>query len=367
MDMYDMAVEITNKLENDLKVLIDTGREVVSKSAISAIAEVSALKNLSEAEKAEYIGDIQNTAARFEEAAKNIIYKGSRNDVSRVVESATASIRLLTNAAKDKDELITRKTAEAVAAKASDAVVNTIVAKYGVDVNVAKSIAGLVGTGGITAEAIATTANDILTATTDEITTGDYIALKANVVDKKKQLIVNWSKQDVANGYIVMGAKLGDKYEILATFDNPDTLSYTYTGAKKNKYYKFIVLAYKNIDGKQITTAVSKTLYASLKGSKKSNTKKLKIRNVKDANGKVTGEKKEITLNVGDTAKLNIKVVNETKIAKKIRKVKFESDNTGIVKVNAAYGTIEGVKAGKSTVYAYAQNGKAVQVSVTVK
>ena len=47
---------------------------------------------------------------------------------------------------------------------------------------------------------------------------------------------------------------------------------------KKGKYYKFIVRAYKVVDGQEITLAVSKTIHVATNGGKKGNAKAVDIK-----------------------------------------------------------------------------------------
>ena len=49
------------------------------------------------------------------------------------------------------------------------------------------------------------------------------------------------------------------------------------------------------------------------------------------------------------------------------RKIRYESSNPGIAKVNSKTGEITGVKKGKCYVYAYAQNGVCEKVTVNVR
>ena len=48
------------------------------------------------------------------------------------------------------------------------------------------------------------------------------------------------------------------------------------------------------------------------------------------------------------------------------RKIRYESSNPGIAKVNSKTGEITGVKKGKCYIYVYAQNGVYKKVTVTV-
>ena len=69
----------------------------------------------------------------------------------------------------------------------------------------------------------------------------------------------------------------------------------------------------------------------------------------------------------GKVKKLGAKQVNPKKgTVKKHEKLRYESTNTEIVRVNKS-GKIKGVAVGKCTVLVYAQNGVAKKIKVTVK
>ena len=76
----------------------------------------------------------------------------------------------------------------------------------------------------------------------------------------------------------------------------------------------------------------------------------------------------KVTVKKGKTVTIKSKVTKaSTKLKLKThRKVKYESSNSKIATVTSK-GKIKGVKKGTCTVFAYAQNGVAKKIKVTVK
>jgi hypothetical protein len=181
-----------------------------------------------------------------------------------------------------------------------------------------------------------------------------FSGLKAKANKTSKTSVkVTWAKVKGAKGYIVFGNKCGSAgYKKLATVK---TNKFTQKKLKKGTYYKYLVLAY-NSSNKIIST--SKTMHVATKGGKVGNAKSIKFTNVK----------KSITLNKGKKLSLATKTTPQSKKLKikNHRKVKFESTNSAVVKVNGK-GKIAAKKKGTAVVYAYAQNGVAAKVKVKVK
>ena len=122
---------------------------------------------------------------------------------------------------------------------------------------------------------------------------------------------------------------------------------------KKATYYKFIVVALDSA-GKVIST--SKVAHVATTGGKYANPKKVKVK-----------VKSKTKIQASKSKKLKAKQVNPaTGKVKKCRKLRYESTDASIATVSKS-GKVKGVAAGKCIVYAYAQNGIAKKVTVTVK
>jgi hypothetical protein len=174
-------------------------------------------------------------------------------------------------------------------------------------------------------------------------------------------ITLQWKKQKNADGYMVFGNVCGKKYKLLKTITKNSTTSFTQKKLKKGKNYKYLVVAYKNVNGQKMTISAAVVVHTNTKGGKVTVAKSLKVTDTKKK--AVT----KVTVKKGKTFQLKAAEVKEDKKLKikSHRKVKFESSNKKIATVNNS-GKITGKKKGKATVWAYAQNGifKAIQVTV---
>ena len=163
---------------------------------------------------------------------------------------------------------------------------------------------------------------------------------------------VKWAKVKGAKGYIIYGNKCGKSYKLIK---KTSSTSFTQKKLKKGTYYKYLVLAY---NSKNKVIATSKTIHAATKGGKVGNAKSVKFTNVKS----------KYSIKKNKTFKLKTKVTPQSKKLKikNHRKVAFESSNAKVIKVNSK-GKIKGLKKGSAYIYAYAQNGVATKVKITVK
>ena len=171
----------------------------------------------------------------------------------------------------------------------------------------------------------------------------------------KNSVTVKWNKVKNADGYIVYGAKCGakSKYKVLKVVSGKTT-SYTQKKLKKGTYYKYNIVAFKNINGAKVTTAVSKKIHATTLGGKYGVAKAVKV------------NKTKATIKKGKTFKIKASEIKKDKKIRRHRAICYESSNTAVATVNAK-GKVKGVKKGKCTIYVYAQNGVYKTVKVTVK
>ena len=151
--------------------------------------------------------------------------------------------------------------------------------------------------------------------------------------------------------YVVYGNKCGSKYKKLKKITST---SFTQKKLKKGTYYKYLVVAI-NAKGKTITT--SKTIHIATSGGKVGNPTKVTTVAKKDA----------VSIKAKKTFNLKAKSVAPKKVTvKKHRVIKYETTNPKVATVSSK-GVIKGVKKGTCYVYAYAQNGVAKKIKVTVK
>jgi len=184
-----------------------------------------------------------------------------------------------------------------------------------------------------------------------------YSLLRLRGIQKgKKKIKLKWNSIEGAAYYVIYGNKCGvkNRYKYITRVSGGKT-SKTFSKLRKGTFYKYIVSAF-DANGNEITT--SKTVHVITKGGKKTNCKKLKLRNTK----------RKKTLSVGGTYKIKTKQVKQNKKLKLVnhRKIAYESTNNAVATVNKQ-GRVTAVGTGTCYIYAYAQNGKAVRVEIVVK
>ena len=194
-----------------------------------------------------------------------------------------------------------------------------------------------------------------------------YGNLKARSVTQSNNSIkVEWTRISGADGYIVYGSRCNGngkvyKYKKLATITNGKTRTWTHTKLKKATYYKYIVKAYKLVDGKKVITDASVSIHAVTKGGNYGVAKTVSITKI--------GNKKnatEVILKKGKTAQITAVEVKKDKKIKHHRKLCYESSNTNVATVTSS-GMIKATGKGSCTVWVYAQNGVYKAIAVTVK
>lgn len=189
--------------------------------------------------------------------------------------------------------------------------------------------------------------------------------LKVRSVNQTKTSItLEWSKLDGVDGYLVYGNRCNTntktyKYQKLATITNGRT--WTHKNLKKGTFYKYIVKAYKIVDGKKVVTDTSVSIHVITQGSKYGIAKSVSVTKI--------GNKKnvsKITLKKGKTAQITAKEMKKDKKIRHHRKLCYESCNTAIATVTPE-GLIQAVGKGTCTIWVYMQNGAYKALTVTVK
>ena len=189
--------------------------------------------------------------------------------------------------------------------------------------------------------------------------------LKVRSVNQTKTSItLEWSKLDGVDGYLVYGNRCNTstktyKYQKLVTITNGRT--WTHRNLKKGTFYKYIVKAYKIVDGKKIVTDTSASIHVITQGSKYGIARSVSVTKI--------GNKKnalKITLKKGKTAQITAKEIKKDKKIRHHRKLCYESCNTAVATVTPE-GLIQAVGKGTCTIWVYAQNGVYAALTVTVK
>lgn len=236
-------------------------------------------------------------------------------------------------------------------------------------------IANGLGVSGETAEKIQAVAKDldvskdtilvtdktITSQKTDKDIKGAYFArIQARVSQiTQNNVKLVWNKVKGADGYLVYGNRCNTKkwiyeYKLTKTIKDSSKRSYIERKCKKGSYYKFVVRAYKNIDGKKVTIAVSKTIHVVTNGGKNGNA------------GSVMVNKTKISLKKGKSIRLKAKETKKKKKLRHHRQICFESSDPKVASISRN-GVVKGKKKGKCNIYAYAQNGIYKKVKIIVK
>ena len=189
--------------------------------------------------------------------------------------------------------------------------------------------------------------------------------LKVRSVNQTKTSItLEWSKLDGVDGYFVYGNRCNTrtktyKYQKLATVTNGRT--WTHKNLKKGTFYKYIVKAYKIVDGKKVVTDTSASIHVITQGGKYGIARSVSVTKI--------GNKKnvsKITLKKGKTAQITAKEIKKDKKIRHHRNLCYESNNTAVATVTPE-GLIQAVGKGTCTIWVYAQNGVYAALTVTVK
>ena len=223
---------------------------------------------------------------------------------------------------------------------------NKIANSYGVDSATAKLIY------------IYLTQNNISSETsslTEKVMTGTPVKGDGDYKGSNFGLLKAQTTKLTKNSVTVYGAKCGakSKYKVLKVVSGKTT-SYTQKKLKKGTYYKYNIVAFKNINGTKVTTAVSKKIHATTLGGKFGVAKAVKV------------NKTKATIKKGKTFKIKASEIKKDKKIRRHRAICYESSNTAVATVNAK-GKVKGVKKGKCTIYVYAQNGVYKTVNIKVK
>lgn len=197
-------------------------------------------------------------------------------------------------------------------------------------------------------------------------TTGFRRLRARSVKQTKTSVTLQWNIIEDADGYFVYGNRCNTgtksyKYRKLATITGGDISTWTQKDLKKGIYYKYVVKAYRMVNGKKVVTDTSISVHAVTGGGKYGNAKAVSVTQI--------GNKKnvsKITLKMGKTAQIKAKEVKKDKKIARHRKLCYESSNTKVATVTPD-GLIRATGKGTCTIWVYAQNGVYKALKITVK
>ncbi len=331
-------------------------KELVSANAKKILSDAQAV--LAAVEKIEAIGTVVNTAECGQKikAARDAYNKLTSDQKAKIPESmkkiltdAERAYAALQNGSQNGGENLTQEEKKQI---------QEIAKELGVSEETAAKIQAVAKELGVSVDTILLNDDTILKQKSENDVKGSTFArLKAKASKVTKTSVkLTWKKVKGADGYLVYGTKCGIKntYKLLKTVKKSST-AYTQKKLKKGGQYKYIVRAYKLVDGKKITIAASKTVHAHTAGGKYGNPKS------------VTVNKTRAYLVKGKSLKVKAAVAKTSKKLKRHRSVWvfFESSNTKVATVTKK-GVIKAKAKGTCTIYVYAQNGVYKEIKVTV-
>lgn len=213
----------------------------------------------------------------------------------------------------------------------------------------------------VSADTLKITDKTVTARKTDgDITGSSFVKIQARASKTtSKSVKLTWNRVKGADGYLVYGNRCNSggkkySYKLLKTITKGTTKTYTQSKLKKGTSYKYMVCAYKLVDGQKVTIAASKTIHAVTDGGKYGNAKSVKV------------NKTKVSIKKGKSYTIKASEVKKSKKLQKHRSLSYESSNTKIATVSKK-GVIKAKAKGSCTIYVYAQNGMYKTVKVTVK
>lgn len=206
--------------------------------------------------------------------------------------------------------------------------------------------------GTLSVEAITTMITETNTDKAD-VAGSTFAQMKLKATGKNRSIKLSWTKQTDIDGYLVYGAACGKAMTLLADI-SATAKSYTIKGLEKGKYYKFMIVTYKNIYGEKRAIDKSVTVHAITKGGKYNNPTK------------VTVKKAKLTIKNGKKMKLAPALKVKGKSKTHMAKFRYEVSDSSLITINKK-GQIRGLAEGSCDVYVYGQNGVYKKVRVVVK
>ena len=177
---------------------------------------------------------------------------------------------------------------------------------------------------------------------------------------------LQWNRLNDVDGYLIYGNRCNGngktyKYKKLATITNGKTQTWVQKGLKKGTFYKYIVKAYKLVDGKKVVTDISISVHTVTRGGAYGIAKSVSVTKI--------GNKKNtlgVTLKKGQKSQITAKEVKKDNKIKHHRNLCYESSNTKVATVTSK-GLIQAKGKGTCKIWVYAQNGVYKELTITVK
>ena len=190
---------------------------------------------------------------------------------------------------------------------------------------------------------------------------GTIAALK--VVDLKlkggnKAVTLSWNKISGADGYKIYGTQCNKKSK-LKKKAGKSTVKWTEKKLKAGTYYKYYVVAYKKVNGKETIIGKSDVMHVATTGKGYGYTKKINLKST------------SITLKKGKSAYIKASLVSTSKKYNKTMKehspsIRYISSAQAVATVNSK-GKVTARGKGTCYIYCYGVDGVSRKVKITVK
>lgn len=190
---------------------------------------------------------------------------------------------------------------------------------------------------------------------------GTIAALK--VVDLKlkggnKAVNLSWNKISGADGYKIYGTQCNKKSKLKKTAGK-STVKWTEKKLKAGTYYKYYVVAYKKVNGKETIIGKSDVMHVATTGKGYGYTKKINLKST------------SIILKKGKSAYVKASLVSTSKKYNKTMKehnpsIRYISSAQAVATVNSK-GKVTARGKGTCYIYCYGVNGVSRKVKITVK
>ena len=336
--------------------LTDSQKNLVSENAKNILVDAEAI--LKAVEKIEAIGTVANTpesAGKIKDARDS--YNGLT--IQQKNQFPPSVLKKLSDAEKAYAALLDGNGGAGNPALSPEQQkqVDEIAEKLGVSRETAQKIQAIAEELGVDPETLLLMDGSFTGSKSEsDIKGSEFAKLSARAAKVTKNKVTQkWKKIKGADGYLIYGARCGTKKnKLLKTINKNGQTSFTHSKLKKGKGYRYVVRAYKMVDGKRITISASKTVHVFADGGKYGNAKTIKLK------------KSKAVIKAGKTFKISAKEIKKKKPLRKHRQICYESSNKNVATVTKK-GVIKGMAKGTCKIYVYAQNGICKTVKVTVK
>lgn len=173
---------------------------------------------------------------------------------------------------------------------------------------------------------------------------------------KKSCVKLTWTKYASASGYEVYWSYCDGKqnYKLLKSVKKP---KYIHKNLKKDRAYKYFVIAYKKVGKKKVYLCKSPAIHVAMSYDNRTNVKKIKT------------NKTKLTLEKKQTFQIKTKLTKQNKkklLIEHVSKIRYYTTNKKVAAVSKT-GKITAKNVGQCTIYVAANSGLTKKIVVKVR